>query len=91
MIEVLPKWHMEADEKLWNAILDIVRDNNINFKFVDDSQTIKNCKDAILMRLVRISQEAQPDFPQEDFEWFKKQEKLEAEKELKSKKKTKHG
>ena len=71
MIKVLPSWYRDAEDKLSRLITDITNENNINFYFVSDRKTIESCKQAILITLVTIQENARPEFDPKDFEEFK--------------------
>jgi aromatic ring-opening dioxygenase LigB subunit len=54
MLRTLPKWYSEAERQLNKVIDNIIKENNIDWYFSHDSQTINNSKENILMALVAI-------------------------------------
>lgn len=72
MMRLLPSWYSKAEEDLRNIIIKIANQNNLNYKFVIDSQQINGCIERILDRLVVISEEAKPQFDIKELEDLKK-------------------
>lgn len=61
MIQSLPKWYTDAKEQIDEVINKIALENNLKFYFVRNSKTIEDCKEAILMDLVFINENAYPE------------------------------
>jgi len=56
VVIVLPKWYIDAEEKIKETILNIAIENEIPLNFVEDSKSIEDAKDTILNSLVRIDE-----------------------------------
>jgi hypothetical protein len=89
MIRLLPKWFGEEEENLKRAVWEIANKNNINFKVVTDSKTINDCIDAIMLRLVTISELAKPEQQLKDFKILEEAERKDSDETAKKLKKGK--
>ena len=58
VVIILPKWVGEAEKQLKDIIMKIAHKNNINYKFVNDSQSINDSVFNVLNVLLRIQQES---------------------------------
>jgi hypothetical protein len=89
VVIILPEWYSKAEEKLDRVINEIAKELNFNLTFVWDSKSIENGKSTILNTLVRLSEQAKPEFTKEELKNFKAMEQA-IEKEEKENAKSKH-
>lgn len=54
MMFMLPPWYSEAREELDKCIDEVIRNNNIDWRFAHDSKSIEDAKETILMSLYTI-------------------------------------
>ena len=82
MLKLMPDWSTKLREDIESLITKYANDNNINFKFVWDSERINDGKNLIINTMVRIQEEAQGNIPPE---YHKSLTKLTKNKKVKKK------
>ena len=72
----LPRWFSDEEEGLKRAVYGIAERQNINYSLVLDSRSINNAIQNILNSLVRIQENARPEFDKKAFDSLRKLNEL---------------
>lgn len=72
MLRILPKWYSEVEDELRRQIHILANQNNIQWRFINDSKSIDESIDNIMNVLLRLKEEVRGEFDEETLKQFKK-------------------
>lgn len=80
VVMILPKWFDEAQKEIKEAVFKISQEQNIDWRFISDSESINDSIASIAHKLLFFKEQTRGAFTEEELKQLKKIEKAEKKK-----------